>query len=79
VITANISWNMANACTGTPPLTSADASVSPANPKPPISPACESPNASENPTVTQTSVTAPRLTRLIIIMFSTLRARTMPP
>lgn len=78
MITANISWNIANACTGTSP-TSASGSVIPASSNPPISPPCESPKASENPNTTQTRPITPRQTMLIIIMLSTLLARTMPP
>ena len=81
-MTANISWNIANACNGTPSgavPTTAAASRRPACSNPPIRPAWESPNASENPTSTQTSPTTPRQTMLIIIMLSTLFARTMPP
>ena len=81
---ANVSWNITNASSGIrwpgAPTKEVTASPSPTFERSPIRPSPTSrPKTSEYPYRTQSTVTRPMATKLIMIMLSTLLARTMPP
>src|ERR1700722_13147983 len=80
VMTAKVSWKAENTRSGIPATRVAlfTRPCSPTYSRPPMNP-LPLPNASESPYSTQASVTVMMATHDIIIMFSTLLARVIPP
>ena len=89
VIAANISWKAANNTNGTVVAYVADGSrptpLKNAKSRPPIQPepmigsVTSGPNASEKPTMTQTTLTSARPKKLCMIVDRTFLRRTRPP